>query len=133
LSRHKQVQFLRKTLSLYADISINCRDFRHNFLYTYGKIGLTLLFLLWPLIEALNELGQSQEIGHPKGGTTGCKDDVGIWEDKAGPGSRERPDVVGGIVKRDTIFSPIVTVVEDLKLFAVQWMEGMRDRENSLR
>jgi len=78
-------------------------------------------------------LGQSQEIGHPKGGTTGCKHDVGIWEDKAGPGSRERPHVIGSLVKRDAIFSPVVTVVEDLKLLVVQWMEGMGDREYSLR
>ncbi len=33
----------------------------------------------------------------------------------------------------DTIFSPIMAVVEDLKLLAEQGMEGMSDRENSFR
>jgi hypothetical protein len=36
-----------------------------------------------------------------------------------------------GLVKRDAIFSPVVTVVEDLKLLVVQWMKGMGDREHS--
>jgi len=35
--------------------------------------------------------------------------------------------MIRGLVKNDTIFSPIVAVVEDLKLLAVQWMKGMRD------
>jgi len=39
--------------------------------------------------------------------------------------------MIGGLVKGDPIFSPIVAVVEDLKLLAVQGMEGMGDRENS--
>jgi hypothetical protein len=106
---------------------------RRNSLDTLGEIGLTLLFLLWPLIEALDELGQSQEIAHPKGGTTGCKDDEGIWGNKTGPGRWKRSDTLRSLVKRDAIFSPIVTVVEDLKLFSIQGMERMRDRENSFR
>ncbi len=41
--------------------------------------------------------------------------------------------MIRGLVKGDPIFSPIVTVVEDLKLLVVQWMKGMSDREHSLR
>ena len=41
--------------------------------------------------------------------------------------------VVSSIVKGDTIFSPIVPATEDLKLLAVQGMEGMGDREKSFR
>ena len=41
--------------------------------------------------------------------------------------------MIRGLVKNDTIFSPIVAVVEDLKLLAVQGMERMSDRENSFR
>ena len=39
--------------------------------------------------------------------------------------------MIRGLVKRDAIFSPIVAVVEDLKLLVVQWMKGMRNCENS--
>jgi len=35
------------------------------------------------------------------------------------------------LVKRDTIFSPIVAVIEDLKLLPIQGMKRMGDRENS--
>jgi len=41
--------------------------------------------------------------------------------------------MIRGLVKSDTIFSPIVAVVEDLKLLPVQRMERMGDREASLR
>ena len=41
--------------------------------------------------------------------------------------------MIGSLVKRDAIFSPIVPVGEDLKLLAVQGMEGMGDREKSFR
>jgi hypothetical protein len=41
--------------------------------------------------------------------------------------------VLGGVVKGDPIFSPIVPIGEDLKLLPVQGMEGMGDRENSFR
>jgi len=41
--------------------------------------------------------------------------------------------MIRSLIKRDTIFSPIVPVVEDLKLLPVQGMEGMGDREDSLR
>jgi hypothetical protein len=39
--------------------------------------------------------------------------------------------MIRGLVKYDTIFSPIVAVVEDLKLLAVQRMKGMRDGKHS--
>ncbi len=39
--------------------------------------------------------------------------------------------MIRGLVKNDTIFSPIVAVGEDLKLLAVQRMKGMGDREYS--
>ena len=41
--------------------------------------------------------------------------------------------MIRGLVKNDTIFSPIVAVVEDLKLLTVQRMKGMGDREYSFR
>jgi len=39
--------------------------------------------------------------------------------------------MIWGLVKNDTIFSPIVAVVEDLKLLAIQWVKGMRDGKHS--
>ncbi len=53
---------------------------------------------------------------------------VGRW-DQVTPG--ERAHMIRGLVKNDTIFSPIVAVGEDLKLLAVQRMKGMGDREYS--
>ena len=41
--------------------------------------------------------------------------------------------MIRGLVKNDTIVSPIVAVVEDLKLLTVQGMKGMGDCENSFR
>jgi hypothetical protein len=39
--------------------------------------------------------------------------------------------MIRDLVKNDPIFSPIVAVVENFKLLAVQWVKGMGDRENS--
>jgi hypothetical protein len=39
--------------------------------------------------------------------------------------------VVRGLAKGDTVFSPIVVVVEDHELLAIQWMKGMGDCEYS--
>ncbi|SRR6266567_1412329 len=105
---------------------------RRYFLDTLGKIGLTLLFLLLPLVDSLEEVSQSKEIRHPKDGTTLGKLPTSIRRHKARPGCRERPHTIRGLVKRDTIVPPIVAVVEDLKLLIVQWMKGMGDREHSL-
>ncbi len=109
------------------------RYIRRNFLYTGGKIGLTLGLLLSPLFDAPNELGKLQQIPYPKGGATGGKDPTGIRRRKAGPCSRQYPHMISRLVKGDPIFSPTVAVVEDLKLLAVQGMEGMGHREKSLR
>ena len=107
------------------------RYIRRNFLYTCGKIGLTLCLLLFPLFDAPDEVGKLQQIRHAKGGTTGGKDHTRVCWSKAGPGGWQRPDMIGSLVKGDAIFSPIVPVGEDLKLLAVQGMERMGDRENS--
>jgi len=108
-------------------------DIRRNFLYTYGKIGLTLCLLLSLLFNAPDELGKLQQIRHTKGGSTGGQDHIGVRRNNARPGCWQRPHVLGGLVKGDPIFSPIVPIGEDLKLLPVQGMEGMGDRENSFR
>ncbi len=105
------------------------RYIRRNFLYTYGKIGLTLCHLLAPLFDAPKEVGKLQQIHYPKGGATGGKDPTSIRRRKAGPCSREYPHVISSLIKGDPIFSPTVAVVEDLELLAVQGMEGMGNRE----
>jgi len=83
------------------------------------------------LIDALQEVSQSQEILHLKGCATSSQHDTGIRGHKARPGCWERPHMIRGLVKDDTIFSPIVAVVEDLELLPVQGMEGMGHREYS--
>ena len=107
------------------------RHVRRNFLYTHGKIGLTLCLLLVSLFNALNEAGKLQQIRHAKGGATGCKHHTRIRGSKAGPGRWQRPHMIRSLVKRDAVFPPVVPVGEDLKLLAVQGMERMGDRENS--
>src|SRR6266516_3849630 len=109
------------------------RYIRRNFLYTSGKIGLTLWLLLSPRFDAPNEVGKLQQIRYAKGGSTSCKDHRGVRRNNARPGRWQPPHVIRSIVKGDTIFSPIVPAGEDLKLLAVQGMEGMSHREKSLR
>jgi hypothetical protein len=41
--------------------------------------------------------------------------------------------MIRGLVKRDTILSPIVAIIEDLKLLPIQGMEGMGNGEKSFR
>jgi hypothetical protein len=106
------------------------RYIRHNFLYTCGKIGLTLCLLLSPLFDVPNEVGKLQQIHYTEGGATGGKDHTGIRRSKAGPSSRQYPHVISSLVEADPIFSPTVAVVKDLKLLTVQGMKGMSDREN---
>jgi hypothetical protein len=114
--------------------SIAClRHVRRNFLYICGKIGLTLCFLLVPFFNALDEVGKLEQISHAKGGATGGEDDTGVRGSKAGPSSRQDPHMIRRLVEADPIFSPTVTVAEDLKLLAVQGMKGMGNREKSLR
>jgi hypothetical protein len=109
------------------------RGFRRNLLYTSGKIGLTLCFLLPPLFDAPDEQGKLQEICHAKGGSTDGKHHTGVRRSNAGPGGWQRSHVARAIVKGDPIFSPIVPVAEDLKLLAVQGMKRVGHRENSFR
>ncbi len=133
LSRQRDTGFLREMPSSRYGNTTYSRCIRRNFLYTYGKIGLTLCFLLTSLFDALNEPGKLQQIRHAKGGSTSCQDHIGVRRNNAGPGCWQRPHVVSSIVKGDPIFSPIVSAGEDLKLPAVQGMEGMGDREKSFR
>jgi hypothetical protein len=105
---------------------------RRYFLYTCGKIGLTLSLLV-SLFDSMNELGKLEQIGHAKVGATRCQNHTGIRRSKAGPGCQQRSHVARGLVKGDAIFSPIVPVAQDLKLLAIQGMKGMGDRENSFR
>jgi hypothetical protein len=39
--------------------------------------------------------------------------------------------MIRGLIKCDAIFSPVVAIVEDLELLAIQRMKGMGDREYS--
>src|SRR5258708_13005698 len=79
----------------------------------------------------MNELGKLEQICHAKGRATSSKHDTGIGGGKAGPGCWQRPDPIRSLVKRDTVFPPVVPVAEHFKLLAVQGMEGMGHRENS--
>ena len=119
--------------SFCAEQSTYERVSRRNFLYIFGKIGLTLCFLLPSLFDAADELGKLQEICHAKGGATSCQNHTRIRGNNTGPGCWQRSHVARGIVKGDPIFSPIVPVAEDLKLLAVQGMKRVGDRENSFR
>src|SRR5260370_40687038 len=82
------------------------RYIRRNFHYICGKIGLTLRFLLAPLFDALDEVGKLQQISHAKGGATGGQDDAGIRGSNAGPGRWQCPDMLRGLVKRETVVAP---------------------------
>ena len=86
-----------------------------------------------PFFKALDEVGKLEQIRHAKGGTTGGEDDTGVKGSKASPRSRQDPHVIRSLVEADPIFSPTVTVAENLKLLAVQGMKGMGDREKSFR
>jgi len=85
------------------------------------------------LVDALKEMSQSQKIPHLKGCAPSSQYDTGIRKHKARPGCRERPHMIRGLVKRDTVFAPIVAIIEDLKLLPVQGMERMGNGEKSFR
>jgi hypothetical protein len=108
------------------------RKVRRYFLDTLGKIGLTLFFLLLHLVDSLEEVGESKKICHSKDGTPTGLDHAGIRRHKARPGCWERPYMIRSLVKRDTVFPPIVAIVEDFKLLPVQGMKRMGHREYSL-
>ena len=124
---HETISLLLRKMARYSG------DRRQNFLDNSGKIGLTLSRLLSFLLDALDELGQSQQIAHTKGGSTCSQDYLRPRRYQARPGCWERAYMIRGLVKNDSIFSPIMTVVENFKLLAVQWVKGMGDRENSFR
>ena len=86
-----------------------------------------------PVLDALQHLGQLQEIRCAKGCSAGRKHDTWVGWRKTGPGGRQRADMLRGIREGDAILAPVMPVGQDLKLLAVQRMKGMGDRENSLR
>ncbi len=106
---------------------------RRYFLDTPGKICLPRGCLLLPLVDSLQEVSQSQEILHLKSCATCSHDDTWIGRDKTGPGRWERSYMIRGLVERDPILSPVVAIIEDLKLLSVQGMKGMGNGENSFR
>ena len=97
-----------------------------------GKIGLTLRVLL-SRFNSLEQLRQSEQILNTKDGSTSSKDHTGIGRGKARPSCWQNPHVIRSLVETDTILSPTVAIIEDLKLLAIQRMEGMSDGENSFR
>src|SRR6266699_6269684 len=104
LSRQNETEFLREMRSSHHGNATYSRYIRRNFLYTCGKIGLTLCRLLSPLFDAPNEVGKLQQIHYTKGGATGGKDPTSIRRRKAGPSSREYPHVISSLVEADPIF-----------------------------
>ena len=133
MSREKDTQYCYLFALFPRYIAVFFSGKRHYFLYTCGKIGLTLCVLPVPLFNALEEVGKLKQICHAKGGATGCKLDAGIRGSQAGPSCWQRQHAIRRLVKRDAVFPPVVPVGEDLKLLAVQGMEGMGDRKNSFR
>jgi hypothetical protein len=88
---------------------------------------------VWPLLDALEEMGQSKEIPHLKGGAPSSQYNAGVGGHKTCPGCWEHPHVIRSLVKRDAILSPIVTIIEELKLLPIQGMERMGNGEKSIR
>jgi len=77
MSRKKDTRLSQElTISLGKE-TISCSKLRHYFLYTCGKIDLTLI-LLFSLFNPMYELGKLEQIRHAKGRTTGSKDHTGI-------------------------------------------------------
>jgi len=85
------------------------------------------------VLEALEQLGQLQEIRGTKGCLAGRKHDTRVGWRKTGPGRRQRADMLGGIIEGDAILPPLMPVGQDLKLLAVEGMKGVGDREQALR
>jgi hypothetical protein len=130
MSSKKGTTFLREIALHCLKTAIFLSDMRRFFLYTCGKIGLTLSLLV-SFFDPMKELGKLQQIGHAKGSATGGKHHTGIRGGKAGPGCWQRPDTARSLVKRDTIFSPVVPIAEHFKLLSIQRMKGMGYCENS--
>jgi hypothetical protein len=85
------------------------------------------------MLDALEQLGQLQEIRCTKSCLAGRKHDLRVWGMETGPGRRQRADMLRGIIEGDAILSPLMPVAQDLKLLTVQGMKGVGDREHSLR
>ncbi len=130
MSRQKDTEIRQEFPAFLRKSALFSSDLRHYFLYISGKIGLTLVSLLSSLFDALDELGQSKEIRHLKGSAASRQHDTGLRRHQARPGCWQRPYTIWSLVKSDAIFTPIVAVVEDLKLLAVQRMKGMSDRKD---
>jgi len=86
-----------------------------------------------PFFKAPDEVGKLEQIRHAKGGPTSGEDDNGVRGSKARPSSWQYPHMIRSLVEADPIFSPTVTVAENLKLLTIQGMKGMGNREKSLR
>jgi hypothetical protein len=130
MSRKKGTTFWREIAISCLKTPLSLSEMRRYFLYTSGKIGLTLC-LLFSLFDAVNELGKLEQICHTKGRTTSGKHHTGIRGGKTCPSRRQCPDPIRSHVKRDAIFPPVVPIAENFKLLSIQRMEGMGDGENS--
>src|SRR5260370_39138266 len=99
LSRQNETGFLRGMRSSHHGNATYSRYIRRNFLYTCGKIGLTLCLLLSPRFDAPNEVGKLEQIHYPKGSATSGKDHTGIRSCRAGPCRREYPHVISSLIQ----------------------------------
>ncbi len=133
LSREIDTKSLVKTASVPDKYSVYQGMYRRNFLYSRGKIGLTRCVLLVSFFNPFDELSKFEQISHPKGGPTGGKDDARINGSQAGPGCWQNPHLIRSLVEGDAVFPPTAAVAQNLKLLAVQGMEGMGDRKKPFR
>jgi hypothetical protein len=72
MSREKDTKCAQKFALSFRKSARKHREIRHYFLYTSGKIGLTLCVLL-SIFDPLDELGQSQQVLYLKRSATGGK------------------------------------------------------------
>jgi hypothetical protein len=77
MSREKDTKYAQKFALSLRKTSRRYWGIRHYFLYTSGKIGLTLC-VLPSLFDPLDELGQSQQVHHLKRSATCGEQDAGI-------------------------------------------------------
>ena len=89
--------------------------FRRYFLDSSGIIGLTPRVLLSPVLDALEHLGQLQEIRCAKGGSASRKHDIGVGGMETGPGCWQRADMLGGIIEGDVQGDVDLTQAADKK------------------
>jgi hypothetical protein len=79
-------------------------------------------------MAGLTELDELQEILKAETGTAGGDADEGIRRSQAGPGERQRADVVVILVgnEEDTPLAPVMADVKDLKVLTAPGVKGMR-------